>query len=182
MPGVASARFKLVVAALAVATVGVYLAEPYLASNDFSQFKEAPAFELTTIDGSSFNLSSHAGTPVLIDFMAVWCPPCRETMQELRILRGSNAPSDLVLLSVDIDYTESAEDLAGFRAAFAGYNASAEPQAWFFALDTLGDYVGVQYGATALPTLVLVDGAGFIRHSWVGVPSVADVQAAIDGL
>lgn len=178
----ASRRFKVVVAVLAVATVAVYLAEPYLAAHDYQQFKEAPAFALQTIDGSTFRLADHAGTPVLIDFMAVWCPPCRETMQTLRMIRGTNDPSDLVLLSVDIDYTETPDQLSGFRADFAKYNGSVESLSWFFALDTVGDYVGVQYGATALPTLVLVDGDGYIRHSWVGTTGAADIQDAVDAL
>jgi thiol-disulfide isomerase/thioredoxin len=179
---VASPRFKFVVAVLAAATVGVYLAEPYLASHDYSQYKDAPAFELATIDGSTFNMSSQAGKVVLIDFMAVWCPPCREAMWQLKMVRGANAVDDLTILSVDIDYTESAEQLGGFREQYAGYNGSAEPSGWYFALDTLGTYVGPLYGATALPTLVLVDGAGHIRHTWVGATSASEIQGAIDGL
>lgn len=43
----------------------------------------APGFELTTLDGETFNLEAQRGKVVLINFFATWCPPCREELPYL---------------------------------------------------------------------------------------------------
>ncbi|MEA2026807.1 MAG: redoxin domain-containing protein, partial [Chloroflexota bacterium] len=38
----------------------------------------APDFELTSLEGETMALSDFAGRPLMINFWASWCPPCRE--------------------------------------------------------------------------------------------------------
>lgn len=62
-----------------------------------------PDFTATTFDNQPFTLSEHRGEVVLLDFMAVGCPPCRQQMPELKELdleRGEN----VTILSVDVWY------------------------------------------------------------------------------
>ncbi|HEX9709066.1 MAG TPA: TlpA disulfide reductase family protein [Candidatus Thermoplasmatota archaeon] len=177
-----SPRFKLVVALLSLSTVMTYLAEPYLGVRTYEELRPAPPFALATIDGSTFLLADQAGKPVLLDFMATWCPPCREEMGEIRTVRSAWPAANLSIVSIDVDYSETAEQLDQFRAAYAGLNGSAEAAGWFFALDSAETYVGPQYGANALPTLVLVDGDGMVRRSWVGVVRASAIMEAVGDL
>lgn len=177
-----SQRFKLVVAAMSVLTVSTYLIEPYVGARSFEELRDAPDFALSTLDNSTFRLSErNNGTLVLLDFMATWCPPCREETVQLARVRSTYLPADLVILTVDIDFSETPGQLAAFREAHSPYNGSAEADGWYFAMDTTVEYVGPKYGANALPTLVLVDGAGKIRHTWVGVVLASDLRSVIDG-
>jgi len=43
----------------------------------------APGFELTILNGETFNLEAQRGKVVLINFFATWCPPCREELPYL---------------------------------------------------------------------------------------------------
>jgi len=174
-----SKRFKLVVAVMCVLTVGTYVAEPFVGAHSLVEQKPAPDFALATIDGTMFRLAQHNGSLILLDFMATWCPPCRETLRELAKVRAGFAPGQVAIVSIDIDYSESAPQLAAFRLAVLGLNGSAEAEGWFFAMDSPGEFVGPKYGANALPTLVLVDGSGKVVHSWVGVASAEQIRSAM---
>lgn len=174
-------RFKLVVAFMSVLTVATYLAEPYVGARSFEELRPAPDFALETLNGTTFQLSvKDNGTPVLLDFMATWCPPCREEIRQLAIVRGEYLPSNLQILSVDVDYSETPQQFKDWLDTYSAYNETHEALGWSFAMDSAGEFVGPRYGANALPTLVLIDGAGKVRHTWVGIVAAADLEAAID--
>lgn len=44
----------------------------------------APDFTVTDVNGKTFKLSALRGTPVVLNFWATWCPPCRAELPELQ--------------------------------------------------------------------------------------------------
>jgi thiol-disulfide isomerase/thioredoxin len=63
----------------------------------------APAFTVTALDGSRFNLDKMNGRVVLIDFWATWCVPCRKELPHIQQIAKDFAGQPLVILSISWD-------------------------------------------------------------------------------
>lgn len=64
-----------------------------------------PGIKMMDIDGRPVDTSTFAGQPLVVNFWATWCPPCRAEMPDLEIVhRGFGARGVKVLgLSIDDD-------------------------------------------------------------------------------
>ena len=51
--------------------------------------KEVPQVELGSVDGGSATLADYSGEPVVLNFWATWCAPCREEMPSLDRLQAA---------------------------------------------------------------------------------------------
>jgi peroxiredoxin len=69
-------------------------------------------FALNDVDGNLVQLSDFAGQPVIINFWATWCAPCRIEMPELEAAYQAYQDEGLVILA--LDQQESIEDVATF--------------------------------------------------------------------
>lgn len=85
----------------------------------------APNFELTTLEGETFNLEAQRGKVVLVNFFATWCPPCREELPSLEneIWRRFD-PEDFALIVVgreeDDEVIGPFVESNGYSLPFAG--------------------------------------------------------------
>jgi len=112
----------------------------------------APDFVLTTLGGEEFRLSAQRGTPVVLNFWATWCPPCRAELPELRSASERNAGRITV---VGVNQGESAATVAK--------SASELGPTFLIPLDHQGD-VSQLYGVRSLPTTFFIDREGIIRQ------------------
>jgi cytochrome oxidase Cu insertion factor (SCO1/SenC/PrrC family) len=115
----------------------------------------APPFTLNGTDGRQVNLASLAGKPLVINFWASYCPPCRAEMPLLQRLVGQRSDMQLVL----IDEGDSNQAARSFLGS-VGLNQAA-------LLDS-DLSVGRAYGAIALPTTVFVRADGTIAARHIG--------------
>ena len=132
----------------------------------------ATDFSLTDLDGNPFKLSDYRGSVVVIDFMATWCGPCRVEMPHYGTI-WEEYDETIVIMSIDIDPNESEQTLRNFSQEF--------PYAtWIWARDTFN--LGQPYQVTAIPTTVIIDQAGYIRFTHVGVTPAATFIQEINQL
>jgi cytochrome c biogenesis protein CcmG, thiol:disulfide interchange protein DsbE len=159
------------VPALAVlAVVGLIAFEVLSASTTPGAAKPAPALPPAALQPPKETLARLRGKPVLVNFWASWCDPCRKEAPELeRLDRSLHGAARLV----GIDYTDR-EDAA--RSYLRRYG-------WTFPVlsDPNGVY-GARYGLIGLPTTVVLDSRGRIVGTLRGPQTVASLRGAIDQL
>ena len=115
----------------------------------------APSFTLTGTDGRRATLSGMLGRPLVINFWAAYCAPCRVEMPTLQSKVGAQAAARLVL----INEGDSAQVARTFLSS-VGVNQPA-------LLDS-DLSVGRAYGAVALPMTVFVRADGSIAARHIG--------------
>ena len=120
----------------------------------------APDFTLSTTDGEQISLSMLRGTPVVVNFWATWCPPCRAEMPALERLWQQYDQGSLMVLGVD--QGESAQVVEQFGRATVGTT--------FPLLLDSRLRVGALYGVRALPTTFFIDAQGRIQDVKIGGP------------
>ena len=90
------------------------------AQNPGDTLGPAPDFTLETFNGETFKLSEHQGKVVILDIMAVRCPPCKMQMPELHKVKLEKG-DDIVILSIDVDAAYGYETENDVREAFGEY-------------------------------------------------------------
>lgn len=130
----------------------------------------APAFRLTDYRGDAVSLASFRGEPVLVNFWATWCPPCRTELPVLEQL-AKERPRCLHVVGVT-EGEETPQSLAEF--------ATRQHLSYPLLLDS-GD-VAAAYGVKAHPYSVLVDGQGRTVRTFVGAVPRATIDEALSSV
>lgn len=76
----------------------------------------APDFELQTFEGKVLKLSDLRGKPVVLNFWASWCLPCREEAPFL--VAAWNQYRDQGLMLVGVDYVDTDAEAKKYMAEF----------------------------------------------------------------
>ena len=117
----------------------------------------APDFQLPNLDQEPLSLYDLRGKPVVLNFWASWCGPCRIEMPYLQEIHEEYSEEGIVLLAINIGESPSAVE------QFLQSNNYSFP----VLLDT-GGVVAQQYGAIYIPTTYLIDGDGIIQGKRIG--------------
>ncbi len=131
--------------------------------------KLAPDFTLNGLDGQEVSLSDLRGKPVLLNFWATWCGPCRIEMPFLQEIYEKWTDKELVLLAVNLH-----EDPDKVREFVEGAGFS------FPVLLTTGNEVPLSYNVRNIPATFFIDADGVIRDIKVGAFfGVEDIESRL---
>ena len=122
---------------------------------------QAPEISLRTFDGEEISLSDYRGKPVIVNFWASWCPPCRAEMPALEKTYVEYRDKDLVILGINGLYQDSRQAVAKFTGDYG------------LSFPILADEQGMAskaYQVSALPTTFFIDANGIIQDIVIGGP------------
>lgn len=132
--------------------------------------RSAPEFALPDLfkDAITIELSMYAGRPLVVNFWASWCAPCREEMPALQEMYEQNRDDGLVLLGINQTYMDDLESARNFVKAL---NLSFPN-----ARDDEGQVSEKAFRVIGLPTTVFITRDGKIAHVQIG--QLTDTQIA----
>ena len=117
----------------------------------------ASDFILQDMDGKKVNLADFKGKPVLIDFWATWCPPCRDAIPAIEKLHKTYSGKGLVVLGISLDqggWDDVKSFIAEYGITYPVLKGTEE--------------VAAQYKVRTIPMLVIVDKEGKIYKRYLG--------------
>lgn len=124
---------------------------------NFHVGEPAPPLRLPQLGGGEVDLASLRGTPVWVNFMATWCPPCRDEFPLMNSFAVRYAEEDLVVIAVDV------------REDVGTVNAFAQEFTVTFPMALDEDGAAQQaWGAYALPVHFWIDRDGIVRDGALG--------------
>lgn len=116
----------------------------------------APDFTLTDVNGQSVSLSGLRGKPVLLNFWATWCPPCRKELPQLQVFHERYGEK---ITLVGINWGENAKAVKDFLERFGvRYLNLLDERGMAFTL----------YRLTGIPETFFIDPEGYLRGAWIG--------------
>ena len=146
----------------------------------------APDFTLPGLDGQTYTLSSFKGHPVVLEFMATWCPHCQAESSTLHDLDAAYKAKGVQILAVNAtpynhnyEQTQSRDpatmdDLQWFHDNF---NVTY-PMLFDKTLKSANDYQVIGY-----PTIYIIDQNGKIAFQPTATePDLATLSAPLDRL
>lgn len=132
--------------------------------------KAAPAFSLVDLDGKKVTLAQFKGHPVVVNFWATWCGPCKLEMPWFEEMNQKYKDKGLVVLGLSQD---SGTDVAEISKAAKKVGVTypiLQPD------DTIAKlYGGVDY----LPETFYVDSKGVIVEETAGAPTKDQIEADV---
>lgn len=180
-------KYHIIIIVLAVVLAAVVLAYPLIARNgnatntgsnnpsgSGSQGKQAPDFTALDMEGNKVSLSDYIGKPIVVNFWATWCGPCK---MELPAFENAYNEYGEEVTFLMVNMTDGERDTEGSVKAFIEDNGYTFPV--FF--DTKFSAASA-YNVTGIPMTLYINADGTLADSHVGMIQEKALVKAIEEL
>ncbi len=146
--------------------------EPGIFTNGQSadtNLRQAPDFTLTLFSGETLRLADLRGRPVLINYWAAWCPPCRDEAPVLERVWQEYQAKGVVFIGVDI--WDSEDEARKFLDSYGiTYRNGQDPRGT----------TAIDYAVRGIPETFFVDRQGQITRKWNGPLTESRLRTFLD--
>lgn len=133
---------------------------------------EAPDFTAVDADGTEVKLSDYVGKPIVLNFWASWCSPCKSEMPEFNAA-WEELDGEVQFLMVNMT--------DGARETVESAREYVEGEGFTFPVlfDTKSE-AAIAYSAYSLPTTYFIDAEGYVTARAVGAIDGETLQKGLD--
>lgn len=133
---------------------------------------QALDFTVYDADGGEVRLSDYFGKPIVLNFWASWCGPCKS---EMPAFDQANEDLSGEVQFLMINMTDGNRETVETAQAFIEQNGYAFPVVFDTSMDAASTY-----GAYALPTSFFIDADGYVIANAQGAIDADTLQRGID--
>ena len=137
-----------------------------------AELTQAPDFTVYDIDGNEVKLSDFFGKPIVVNFWASWCGPCKMEMPDFNE-KYLEIGDDVTFLMVNM--TDGSRETVDIAAAFIAEQGYTFPVFY----DTASS-AAITYSVYSLPTTFFIDADGNAIAQATGAIDAATLQKGID--
>ncbi|MCH8299811.1 MAG: TlpA family protein disulfide reductase [Candidatus Marinimicrobia bacterium] len=118
-----------------------------------------PGYKLKTLEGKRISLRDYRGSPLLINFWATWCAPCRKEFPIIKEIEKKFGKDGLIILAVNIDDTRTISGVKSFVSAHSlDFIIPLDPNRKLFN----------NFRGSSLPLTLLIDASGNVVRTYSG--------------
>lgn len=133
--------------------------------------KPAPPINISLYNGGGISPERYAGKPLVVNFWASWCGPCRQEAPLFERLWREYGERGVLFIGVNIQDTHA--DARAYLSEFGitypnGYDE--------------GGRISVDYGVIGIPVTFFINREGVVERRWVGAVREAKLRLWIDEL